>query len=62
MAARLNQLVAQQRTYRGQAEVTAFFGLELVPPGVVPVPQWRPDSDLEAEAPTMAWCDVGRKP
>jgi hypothetical protein len=63
MAARLNQLVAQQRTYRSRAEVTAFFdGLRLVPPGVVPVPQWRPDSDMAAKAPTMAWCGVARKP
>ncbi len=62
-AHRLNQLVAQQRTYRDQAGVTAFFdGLELVPPGVVPVPQWRPDSDMAAKAPTMARCGVGRKP
>jgi hypothetical protein len=62
MAARLNQLVAQKRTYRSQAEVTAFFdGLRLVPPGVVPVPHWRPDSDMEAKAPTMAWCGVGRR-
>jgi hypothetical protein len=63
MAARLNQLVAQKRTYRSQGEVTAFFdGLRLVPPGVVPVPQWRPDSDMAAQAPTMAWCAVARKP
>ena len=58
-----NQLVAQQHTYRSRAEVTAFFdGLDLVSPGVVPVPHWRPDSDMEAKAPTMAWCGVGRKP
>jgi S-adenosyl methyltransferase len=45
--------------------VTAFFtgpGLELVEPGVVGVPMWRPDSGAEAAAPTMAWCGVGRKP
>jgi len=62
MATRLNDLVAQKRTYRSQAEVTRFFGgTELVPPGVVPVPRWRPPSELEAQAPTMAWCGVGRK-
>jgi hypothetical protein len=37
-------------------------GLELVPPGVVSVPRWRPGSDMEAKAPTMAWCGVGQKP
>jgi hypothetical protein len=63
MATRLNRLVAQQRTYRSQAEVTRFFdGLELLPPGVVPVPRWRPETELEARAPTMAWCGVARKP
>ena len=63
MATRLNELVAQQRTYRSRAEVTVFFdGLRLVPPGVVPVPQWRPDSEMAAKAPTMAWCGVARKP
>jgi hypothetical protein len=62
MAARLNHLVAQKRTYRSHAEVSRFFdGLELIPPGVVPVPGWRPESELEAKAPTMAWCGVGRK-
>ena len=62
MAASLNKLVAQQRTYRDRVQVTRFFGgLELVEPGVVPAPEWRPDSPEEATAPTMAWCGVGRK-
>jgi SAM-dependent methyltransferase len=35
---------------RGRAEVTGFFdGFELVDPGVVWVPQWRPDSPDDAE-------------
>jgi S-adenosyl methyltransferase len=45
--------------------VTAFFtgpGLELVEPGIVGVPRWRPESDADAATPTMAWCGVGRKP
>jgi S-adenosyl methyltransferase len=62
MAANLNELVAQKRTYRGHDQVCGFFaGLELVEPGVVPAPQWRPDSPEEAKAPTMAWAGVGRK-
>jgi hypothetical protein len=41
---------------------TRFFdGLELVEPGVVPAPEWRPDSPEEPRAPTMAWAGVGRK-
>jgi len=63
MAASLNENVAQKRTYRDHAQVTRFFaGLDLVEPGVVPLPQWRPDSEDEATAPTMAWAGVGRKP
>ncbi len=62
MTASLNRLVAQKRSYRDQAGVSRFFeGLELVSPGVVPVPQWRPASESEAQAPTMAWCGVARK-
>jgi len=63
MAASLNQSVAQKRTYRDHAQVSRFFaGLDLVEPGVVPLPQWRPDTKDEARAPTMAWAGVGRKP
>jgi len=63
MESRLNDLVAQRRTYRDHAQVTAFFtGLELVEPGIVGVPRWRPESDADAATPTMAWCGVGRTP
>jgi SAM-dependent methyltransferase len=63
MAASLNEAVAQKRTYRDHAQVSRFFaGLDLAEPGVVPLPQWRPDSAEEASAPTMAWAGVARKP
>jgi S-adenosyl methyltransferase len=63
MQSRLNDLVSQRRTYRDHAQVTAFFaGLELVEPGIVGVPRWRPESDADAATPTMAWCGVARKP
>ena len=62
MAANLNQMVAQKRTYRSHGEVSRFFGgLELVEPGVVPLPQWRPDTADEAAVPTLAWSGVARK-
>jgi hypothetical protein len=49
-------------TFRNQAEVLRFFdGLELVEPGVVPVPQWRAASAIEAASPTVMWGGVGRK-
>jgi S-adenosyl methyltransferase len=62
MAANLNRMVAQKRTYRSHGEVSRFFGgLDLVEPGVVPVPEWRPDTADEAAVPTMAWSGVARK-
>jgi hypothetical protein len=62
MAANLNAMVAQKRTYRSHDQVSRFFaGLELVEPGVVPVPQWRPATADEAAVPTLAWCGVARK-
>ena len=38
-----------------------FEGLELVSPGVVPVPDWRPDPDAEPVE-VYSYCGVGRKP
>jgi O-methyltransferase involved in polyketide biosynthesis len=62
MAANLNRMVAQKRTYRSHGEVSRFFGgLDLVEPGVVPLPQWRPDTADEAAVPTLAWSGVARK-
>jgi S-adenosyl methyltransferase len=62
IADRMNELVAEKVTFRDRAGVLRFFdGLELVDPGVVPVPRWRPASDLEAASPTVMWGGVGRK-
>jgi S-adenosyl methyltransferase len=45
MGARLNELMAEQVRLRSQAEVERFFrGPRLLPPGIVRVPEWRPDS------------------
>jgi S-adenosyl methyltransferase len=48
---------------RRHAEVSRFFdGLDLVEPGVVALPNWRPDfADVPAEYAT-GWCGVARKP
>ena len=60
---RLNQLMYQKSTYRSHAEVTHFFaGLELIEPGVVPVQEWRPGTEIEAKTPSAIWGGVGRKP
>jgi hypothetical protein len=62
IADRMNKLVAEKVTFRTQAEVLRFFdGLELIEPGVVPVPRWRPASHLDAASPTVMWGGVGRK-
>jgi hypothetical protein len=63
MAERLNQMMAEKVTFRREAEVAVFFdGLELVAPGQVNVPHWRPGSDEEASSPAALWGGVARKP
>jgi len=63
MAHRMNQRVGQRATPRDHASVERFFaGLELVPPGVVRVPEWRPDSPEDAARPSTQWGGVGRRP
>jgi O-methyltransferase involved in polyketide biosynthesis len=62
MARRVNQRVAQPTTPRDYATVARFFAdLELVAPGVVRVPEWRPSSAEAAASPSTQWGGVGRK-
>jgi SAM-dependent methyltransferase len=54
-------------TWRGRRQVEALFGdLELVDPGIVWVPQWRPESDADPyhDRPEMSanYAAVARKP
>jgi S-adenosyl methyltransferase len=61
--AKLSQTMAQRVTPRSHEQVTRFFnGLDLIKPGVVPIQQWRPASDLEATARAGMWGGVARKP
>jgi hypothetical protein len=63
MATRLNQLMAQRVKPRSKAEVTAFFdGLDLVEPGVIRVPEWRPDHPEDAAGKSTMWGGVAEKP
>jgi hypothetical protein len=63
MANRLNQMMAEKVTFRGQAEVAKFFsGLDLVEPGMANVPQWRPETEEEAASLAALWGGVARKP
>ena len=62
MGDRMNQLLAQRSTYRSREQVTQLFdGLELVPPGVVPIQEWRPASPEEANAAAAMWGGVALK-
>jgi S-adenosyl methyltransferase len=58
----LSQAAAQKPMLRDRAGVTRLFdGLDLVEPGVVNAPQWRPDTPEEAAMPASMWCGVARK-
>ena len=62
---RLNRQMSESVILRTQVEVARFFdGMDLVDPGVVQLPQWRPDPGQEAAQrarPLPMWCAVGRK-
>jgi S-adenosyl methyltransferase len=62
MATRLNKLMAQQVKPRSKAEVAAFFdGLDLVEPGVIRCPEWRPDRPEDAAGKSTMWGGVAEK-
>jgi hypothetical protein len=62
MATRLSALMSQRVTPRSHAEVSRFFdGTELIEPGVVRVPEWRPASDADARTASTMWGGVARK-
>jgi hypothetical protein len=62
MAKRLNKLMAEKVNLRSHAEVSRFFeGLELVEPGLVRAPEWRPATESEAASPSTMWGGIGRK-
>jgi hypothetical protein len=61
-AKRYNRMARETQRHRNHAEVASFFtGMELLPPGLVPVQQWRPRSDFEAQAKSAMWGGVARK-
>ena len=60
-AAMMNQAMAGSITFRARAQVAAFFeGLELVEPGLVSTPQWRPGTGVTPR-PLPGWVGVARK-
>jgi S-adenosyl methyltransferase len=61
-ARRYNALAGQPARLRDRSDVERFFdGLELVEPGVVPLSEWRPRTEVEARTPAAAWGGVARK-
>jgi SAM-dependent methyltransferase len=62
MTRRINRHTARPATARDYGAVLRFFaGLDLVAPGVVRVPEWRPLAPQDAAAPSTQWGGVGRK-
>jgi O-methyltransferase involved in polyketide biosynthesis len=60
---RYNELATEKAWFRSYAEISRFFdGLELVEPGVVKQPRWRPDTEVEANYPTAVWAGMARRP
>lgn len=53
-------------TFRNLAQSEDFFrGLDLIEPGIVPIPLWRPEEDEDVDTDPEhfpAWCGLGRKP
>jgi hypothetical protein len=61
----LNQRMSEDVTLRARDEVSRFFdSMRMVPPGVVQVPHWHPDTTAPSDPssqPMPMWCGVGGK-
>jgi hypothetical protein len=64
MTRRINlRLRGPNATVRDHDQTSRFFdGLELLEPGVVQPPQWRPDPGEPAPPDVTIWCGAARKP
>jgi S-adenosyl methyltransferase len=63
LGSRLNALLPVRSTYRTHTQVARFFdGMDLVPPGLVPVQRWRPDDPEDALHDVAVWGGVARRP
>jgi hypothetical protein len=62
VAPQMNELMNTKLTFRTRDQVARYFdGLDLVEPGVVRVPEWRPRSADEAANRASVWGAVARK-
>jgi hypothetical protein len=64
MARRYNEMSSAPITIRNREQVARFFdGLDLLPPGLVPISQWGLAGPIDATAGGLAgYCGIGRKP
>jgi hypothetical protein len=58
----LNSRLAEPVTFRSRDEVAGLLnGVEVLEPGLVQYPQWRPEPGARSPGPVPAWCAVARK-
>ena len=64
MTRRYNELSSATFIPRTRDQVTRFFaGLDLLPPGVVPVSQWPLSGQIDTRTSALAgYCAIARKP
>jgi S-adenosyl methyltransferase len=64
MARRYNKMSSAPITLRNREQVARFFdGLDLLPPGLVPISQWGLAGHIDAAVGGLAgYCGIGRKP
>ena len=64
MARRYNKMSSTPVTVRNREQVARFFdGLDLLPPGLVPISQWGLAGHIDATVGGLAgYCGIGRKP
>lgn len=59
---RLNENMSESVILRNQPEVADLFGdLDPIEPGLVELPQWRPDAQTADAGPLPMWCGLARK-
>jgi SAM-dependent methyltransferase len=62
LGSRLNELMPIKLTFRSRDQVETFFdGLDLVEPGLIRIPDWRPDAEADRANPAALWGGVARK-
>jgi len=64
LARRYNAMSSASITPRNRAQVTRFFdGLEMIPPGVVPISEWGLPNQVDTTVGGLiGYCGIGRKP